>query len=166
MKHIDYQFEDLDLVRKVLIKKSLKKLFTKDFAEDIAQEVLLHMLERRDQFTPIPNEKHSVLKWATSIYRTVLDTYFNKNSTKEYWNLVYDDKVLNLLDDNNACKAYESIEYLQELDRIKNILPPMKYQFMILHAVGYSNNEIATYFHVTENKVKKDIFRSREKLAA
>lgn len=158
MKHVDENFGDLDKLRNFLIKKVIRVGLQPATAEDFAQDTLLRMFEIKDRFDPSTN----VMLWSTPILRTIM----NKNKVnKKYSGTLYfePDKFNFILDE---ISNYDSFEYSQEIDQLKNKLSENQFQIMILFAMGYSHKEICDMLDLNLNAVKKGIIRGREKLLA
>jgi RNA polymerase sigma-70 factor (ECF subfamily) len=157
MKHDKFRKNILPIVDK-LFRLALSITGNKQDAEDIVQDTLFQIWQKRDEWDSIRNMEAYCFRSARNI---AIDSLSLKENQRE------------LLPDNfdiveikpNAQDRLEEEEQSVMLERCIRQLPEKQRTVFQLRTVeGFTYKQIASVLNITEEQVKVNLFRSRQKL--
>lgn len=146
-----------DIYSQTMYKKAYSILKDATLAEDAVQESFIHILKNFDKV--IKEKCPQTRKYFVNIVRNVSIDIYRKRK-KEY-TLSFDEFEETIIDD------FANVEDLLEGKEIESYLfqlPKSYYTILSLkYDEGYSYKEIADILSITEENVKKRIYRARKK---
>ncbi len=157
MQEISFRNDILPLKDK-LFRLALRITFDRAEAEDVVQETLIRVWNKRDEW----NDLGSIEAYCLTIARNLA---IDRSEKK-------DSQTLELTPDigqePEASGPYERLVNREQMDiihRLVNGLPEKQRLIMQLRDIeGKSYKEIATALHLTEEQVKVNLFRARQKI--
>lgn len=128
-------------------------------AEDIVQDVLLKMWDLRNEW----NKMESIGAYCMAMAKhKALDKVKNKNFSTQKIDI---NGIGHYTDNNNPHRETESREQLSMIQKILAGLPEKQQQVMQLREFEEKNyQEIAAMLNITEEQVKINLFRARQKM--
>ncbi len=127
-------------------------------AEDVIQELLIKVWNRKDQFDLIENKE----AWCMTVTRNLsIDKIRSRKQTSQ------DISEYHFIQDYGATPDIqaEEKESLKLVMEILNSLPDQQKQIIHLRDIeGYTYKEIAEMIGLTEDQVKVNLFRARQRL--
>lgn len=151
-------FKIIEPFKNKLYRYSLNILKSDVDAEDVMQEMLIRVWQRRDQFDEIENKE----AWCMTVTRNLsIDKIrARKQNTKdisEYYTIADSEAPPDI-------KA-EDKENLKIVMEVLNTLPDKQKEIIHLRDVeGYSYREIGDMIGLSEDQVKVNLFRARQRL--
>ena len=159
MKQNSFESKILPLTNK-LYRLALSITGNRQDAEDVVQDTLLNALKKKDKGEQIEN-------WEAYCYRSArniaIDTISLKINQQETW----DDQYEELDTEISVQEKLEEEEYLLLLERFIRRLPEKQRTVFQLREVEDLNyKEIAEVMNISEEQVKVNLFRARQKIKA
>lgn len=147
-----------DIYSETMYKKAYSILNDSILAEDAVQESFIHILKNFDKV--IKKKCPQTRKYFVNIVRNISIDIYRKR--KKQHTLSFDDFEETIIDDfaniETILEGKEIESYLFQLPKSYYIILSLKYD------EGYSYKEIADILSITEENVKKRIYRARKKL--
>jgi RNA polymerase sigma-70 factor (ECF subfamily) len=151
-------FKIIEPFKNKLYRYSLNMLKSEVDAEDVMQEMLIRVWQRRDQFEEIENKE----AWCMTVTRNLsIDKIrARKQNTKdisEYYTIADSEAAPDI--------KVEDRENLKIVLDVLNTLPDKQKEIIHLRDVeGYSYREIGEIIGLSEDQVKVNLFRARQRL--
>ncbi len=162
MKETDFSRDILPLKDK-LFRLALGITLNATEAEDIVQETLLRAWSQRSEW----QEMESVEAWCTAVARNLSVDWIRKAETR---NVTLTDDLVSVADSNATAasdpfSALVSTEQADIVRRLIGALPQKQREVLVLRDVeGKSYQEIASALGISEDQVKVNLFRARQKV--
>ena len=157
MKQNSFESKILPLTNK-LYRLALSITGNRQDAEDVVQDTLLNALKKKDDGEQIDN-------WAAYCYRSTRNIAIDKISLKanqqEAWDERYDEADAEV----SAQEKLEEEEHLLLLERYIQRLPEKQRTiFQLIEVEELNYKEIAEAMNISEEQVKVNLFRTRQKI--
>lgn len=147
-------------IKDKLYRYALKILRNVDDAEDVVQEVMIKLWKKRDDISHIDNKE----AWCMTVTRNLsIDKIRKRRDTSQ------DITEYHFISDRAPTPDIitEDKESLSIVMKVLNELPENQREIIHLRDVeGYTYKEIANLTTYTEDQVKVNLFRARQKLRA
>ena len=157
MRKISFRDDILPLKDK-LYRLALRITFNRTEAEDIVQDTLIKIWNKRDEWSQLD----SIEAYCTTIARNLA---IDRSEKLETQNVPLMEEATELPDALTPDRQIEQDEQLKLIHRLVNELPEKQRTVMQLRDVeGKSYKEIAEIMHLTEEQVKVNLFRARQKV--
>ncbi len=162
MKETDFSRDILPLKDK-LFRLALGITLNAAEAEDIVQETLLRAWSQRSVW----QEVESVEAWCAAVARNLSVDWVRKAETR---NVTLTDDMVSVADGSTTASsdplsALVSTERADIVRRLIGALPPKQREVLVLRDVeGKSYQEIASALGISEDRVKVNLFRARQKV--
>jgi RNA polymerase sigma factor (sigma-70 family) len=151
-------FKQIDKFKDKLYRYALNMLKNDLDAEDVIQELLVKVWQRKDQFDEIENKE----AWCMTVTRNLcIDKIRGRKQTSQ------DVSEYHFIADHTPSPDIitEDRESLKVVMDVLNSLPENQKEIIHLRDIeGYSYKEIAELTELTEDQVKVNLFRARQKL--
>lgn len=130
----------------------------KEDAEDVVQDTLFNIWRKKEDWDAINNLEAYCFR---SVRNIALDKLSLKDNQTESIPLGYDKQTL----EQDIQSKLEEKEKLAELEQLVNRLPERQRAIFVLREIEeFSYKEIAEILQISEEQVKVNLFRSRQKL--
>lgn len=130
----------------------------KEDAEDVVQDALFNVWRKKDEWDVIKNLEAYCFR---SVRNIALDKLSLKDNQTESIPLGFDQQSLEI----SAQRQLETEERMAELEKLIARLPEKQRTVFVLREIEeLSYKEIAEILQITEEQVKVNLFRSRQKL--
>lgn len=157
MKEISFQHDILPLKDK-LFRTALRITLDTAEAEDIVQETLIRIWHKREEW----NNIDSIEAYSQTICRNLALDRSEKRSNQ---NIRLDDTPQDPASAQTPQETLENKEYLQIVRKLLDELPDTQQQILEQREIdGKSYKEIAQKLQLTEEQVKVNLFRARQKI--
>lgn len=157
MQKIDFRKDILPLKDK-LFRLALRITFDRAEAEDIVQETMIRVWNKRDEW----DELESVEAYCLTVARNLA---IDRSEKKDSQTMELTTEVEQTPDASNPYDRLVNKERLKLVHRLVGELPEKQRLIMQLRDVeGKSYKEIAAALRLTEEQVKVNLFRARQKV--
>lgn len=157
MQKIDFRKDILPLKDK-LFRLALRITFDRAEAEDIVQETMIRVWNKRDEW----NELESVEAYCLTVARNLA---IDRSEKKDSQTMELTTEVEQTPDASSPYDRLVNKERLKLVHRLVGELPEKQRLIMQLRDVeGKSYKEIAAALRLTEEQVKVNLFRARQKV--
>lgn len=158
MQHENNLFKQIDAFKGKLYRFAFNMLRNELDAEDVIQELLIKVWQRKDQFDLIENKE----AWCMTVTRNLsIDKIRARKQSSQ------DISEYHFIQDHGATPDIlaEDRESLKMVMEVLNALPENQKQIIHLRDVeGYSYKEISELIGLSEDQVKVNLFRARQRL--
>jgi RNA polymerase sigma factor (sigma-70 family) len=158
MQNENNLFKHMDAFKNKCYRFAYNMLQNESDAEDVIQELLIKVWQRKDQFILIENKE----AWSMTVTRNLAIDKIRARKTASQ-----DISDYHFLKDHGATPDVlaEEKETLKIVMEVMNGLPENQRQIVHLRDVeGYTYREIAEMLGLTEEQVKVNLFRARQRL--
>ena len=129
-------------------------------AEDVVQDTLLNVWKKRDEWETIENPEAYCYR---SVRNIAIDKISLKENQQEAWNDAYDEWDRGV----SAQERLEEEEHLLLLENFIRRLPEKQRTIFQLREVeNLSYRQIAETMNISEEQIKVNLFRARQKIKA
>lgn len=157
MQEISFRNDILPLKDR-LFRLALRITFNRAEAEDIVQETLIRVWNKRDEW----KQFGSIEAYCLTVARNLA---IDKSEKKEAQNVELKPEMEEAPDTSSPYNQLEDKERMGIIHRLINQLPEKQRLIIQLRDVeGRSYKEIAIVLHLTEEQVKVNLFRARQKV--
>lgn len=157
MQEISFRNDILPLKNK-LFRLALRITFDRAEAEDVVQETLIRVWNRREEWTQFG----SIEAYCLTVTRNLA---IDRSERKDAQTLELSPEMEQLADASSPYDKLVDKERMTLLHRLINELPEKQRLIMQLRDVeGKGNKEIAALLNLTEEQVKVNLFRARQKV--
>lgn len=157
MQEIDFRNDILPLKDK-LFRLALRITFDRAEAEDIVQETLIRVWNKRDEWSQFG----SIEAYCLTVARNLA---IDRSERKDAQTVELTPEMEEMPDASSPYDRLVNKERMKLLHRLLNRLPEKQRLMMQLRDVeGKSYKEIAVVLNVTEEQVKVNLFRARQKV--
>jgi RNA polymerase sigma-70 factor (ECF subfamily) len=159
MKHDIFRKRIIPIVDK-LFRLALSITGNKQDAEDVVQDTLFHVWEKKEKWDSIQNIE-------AYCFRSTRNIALNKLALKENQQEAIPDSFEMAEPGSSSQERLEEEEQTAMLETCIDQLPEKQRTVFLLRTVeGFSYKQIAEVLNVSEEQVKVNLFRSRQKLKA
>ncbi len=147
----------IDGFKDKLYRYALKILRNQFDAEDVLQELMIKIWKKREQFSALENKE----AWCMTVARNLSIDKIRKRK-----NDTQDISEYHTISDKAPTpdRITEDRESLSQVMKLLNELPPHQKEIIHLRDIeGYTYKEISTITDMTEDQVKVNLFRARQK---
>ena len=142
----------------VLVSFAMKYLESQDVAEDIVQDTMIRVWNKRDEWTQFD----SIEAYCLTVARNLA---IDRSQKLESQNVELTPETQEMPDTLTPDRAYEQDEQLRLVHHLINELPEKQRTIVQLRDIeGKSYKEIADVLQLTEEQVKVNLFRARQKV--
>lgn len=157
MQEISFRDDILPLKDK-LFRLALRITFNRAEAEDIVQDALIKVWNKRDEWA----QMESVEAYCLTVVRNLA---IDRSQKKESQNLELTPETQEMPDALTPESQFERDEQLRLVHRLVNELPEKQRTIVQLRDIeGKSYKEIADVLAITEEQVKVNLFRARQRI--
>ena len=157
MQEISFRDNILPLKDK-LFRLALRITFDRAEAEDIVQDALIKVWNKRDEW----GELESIEAYCLTVARNLA---IDRSQKQEAQNMELTPETQEMPDALTPDKKYEQDEQLKLVHRLINELPEKQRTIVQLRDIeGKSYKEIADVLGITEEQVKVNLFRARQRI--
>lgn len=157
MQNISFRDDILPLKDK-LFRLALRITFDRAEAEDVVQETLLRVWNKREEWTQLD----SIEAYCFTVAKNLA---IDRSERKVAQTVVLTPEVDSGIDTDNPHEILVNKERLKLVRRLMDELPEKQRLVMLLREVeGKTYREIAQILHITEEQVKVNLFRARQKV--
>lgn len=149
--------KSIESYKEKLYRFSLKIVGNQFDAEDVLQELMIKIWKKRDEFVEIENQE----AWCMTVTRNLCIDKIRKRKGD-----THDISEYHTISDNSPTpdKIAEDRESLSMVMKILNDLPQNQKEIIHLRDIeGYTYKEISQIIDLTEEQVKVNLFRARQK---
>lgn len=157
MREISFRNDILPLKDK-LYRLALRITFDSAEAEDIVQDTMIRVWNRRDEWSQFD----SIEAYCLTVARNLA---IDRSQKQEAQNMELTPETQEMPDALTPDKKYEQDEQLKLVHRLINELPEKQRTIVQLRDIeGKSYKEIADVLQLTEEQVKVNLFRARQRI--
>ncbi|NDV64286.1 RNA polymerase sigma factor [Bacteroides sp. 224] len=157
MQELNFRRDVLPLKDK-LFRLAYRITFDRSEAEDIVQDTMIRIWNKRGEL----NELESLEAYCLTVVKNLA---IDRTQKKEFQNLRLDNDMENIFSVPDPYDKMVEKEKLILIDRLMNELPEKQRLIMQLRDVeGKSYKEIADILSLSEEQVKVNLFRARQKV--